>query len=289
MTPGDVLQRLYDVTGHFPRGAGADKVARCPNPHHGQGRGDRNPSMSVRVESDKVLIHCHVCGDGALPEILAALRLTAADLFAEPLLDGGQARPDTWMPCGHTKVAEYPYRDELGTLLYAVARCDRKGDGCQGFRQWRPDPTAKTGRRWSLKDADGKLIVRLVPFRLPELVAAVAAARVVWIVEGEKDTLAVVSRPGCVATCGAGGAGKGWQPEYTQYFRGADVCVVADRDEAGRGYAEQIVEALMPVARSIEVIQAKHGKDASDHFASGGTTADFVAVWTPLPYPTEAQ
>lgn len=289
MNPGDVLQRLYEHTGYFPRGAGPDKVARCPNPRHGQGRGDRNPSMSVRLESGKVLIHCHVCGDGALPEILGALGLTSADLFAEPLPESGNARSDTWMPCGHTKVAEYPYRDEEGVLLYAVARCDRKGDGCQGFRQWRPDPTAKTGRRWKLKDADGNLVVRLVPFRLPELVAAVAAERVVWIVEGEKDALAVVARPGCVATCGAGGAGKGWQPGYTPYFQGADVVIVADRDETGREYAEQIVEALMPVARSIEVIQARHGKDSSDHFAAGGTSGDFVSVWMPLPFPTEAQ
>lgn len=284
MTPGDVLQRIYEVTGYLPRGAGPEKSARCPGPMHRNG--DRNPSMSVRITPDKVLIYCQVCREEGLPAILSALALTESDLFAEPLPEERRRkRPDTWVPCkgkGHVKIAEYPYEDESENLLYAVTRCDRKCFAC-----WRPDPAKPGGRRWSLKDADGNLAVRQVPFRLPQLIAAVAAERVIWIVEGEKDALAVVERPGCVATCGRGGAGKGWQPEYTPFFTGADVCIVADRDPEGRKYAESIIDALMPVARCIDVIQARHGKDAFDHFAAGGTTGDFVVVGSPKPFPME--
>lgn len=279
MRPGEFLQRWYEVTGYPPRGAGAQKTGRCPGAGHKNG--DRNPSLSARIDADKILLHCPVCGEEGKPAILEALRLTDADLFAEPLpADRHRATPDLWMPCGHTKVAEYQYVDEGGTLLYAVARCNLKGNGCQGFRQWRPDPGRRGGRRWSLKDQDGNLVVRMVPFRLPELIAAVAGDRVIWLVEGEKDALNVIEQ-GYAATCGAGGAGKGWRPEYTPYFQDADVAIVADRDPAGRRYAQQIVEALLPVARSIEVFQARHGKDATDHLAAGGTMADFISVWEP--------
>jgi len=281
MTPGEVLQRFYEVTGYFPRGAGAQKAARCPGPGHRNG--DRKPSMSIRIDPDRVLIHCQVCGTAGRPAILNALRMTEADLFAEPLPDDRrQVRPDRWVPCGHTKIAEYQYSDEYGNVLYAVTRCDRKCFAC-----WRPDPTRRGGRRWSLRDDNGNLAVRQVLFRLPQVVAAVAAERVVWIVEGEKDALAVAERPGCVATCGRGGAGVGWQPEYTSVLTGADVCIVADRDPEGRKYAESVIDALMPVARCIDVIQARHGKDASDHFAAGGTTGDFVNVGSPKPFPME--
>ena len=64
----------------------------------------------------------------------------------------------------------------------------------------------------------------VVPYRLPELLAAPADA-IVLVCEGEKDA-DTAARYGFVATTNPGGAGK-WQPELTQYFQGKQrVCVM---------------------------------------------------------------
>lgn len=275
-----VLRRLYEITGYAPRGSASQKSARCP------AHDDRTPSLSVGLTpAGVVVLKCH--GGCATEDVMAALDLPMSALWPDD--QRGDERPrhaldrsDRWMPCGHDRVAEYIYRDEAGSVLYGVARCARKGRGCQGFRQWRPDPTRRTGRRWSLHGDDGQLAVRLVPYRLPELIAAIRDEWVVWICEGEKDVHALVDR-GIPATCNPGGAGK-WRPEYAEHFHGADVTIVADRDRAGREHAQQVVTSLLPVARSIEVVQARYGKDAADHLAQGGI-ADFISVWEPKPFP----
>lgn len=274
-----VLQAVYDKTGHAPRGRGSQWSAKCP------AHEDRNPSLSIGVSPDGVVkVWCHGGPKCPAQDVMAALELPMSALWPAELQKKQQPKgPDTWMPCGDTKVAEYLYRDEQGTVLYGVARCSRKGDGCQGFRQWRPNPAARSGRRWSLYDDHGNMAVHLVPYRLPEVLAAVREERVVMIVEGEKDVENLRALPGITATCNAMGAGK-WQPDFAKYFGGADVSIVADRDEAGRRHAEAVVENLTPAARSIYVYQSAHGKDASDHLNAGGTTADFVEVWAPKPF-----
>ncbi|GAA2875700.1 hypothetical protein GCM10010517_36660 [Streptosporangium fragile] len=280
-----VLERLYEVTGHAPRGSATEKSARCP------AHDDRQPSLSVGMKQDGIVVlNCHGGPKCPTEDIMAALNLPMSALWPAEPQDRHQQRNsdrhDRWMPCGHDKAAEYLYRNEHGTVLYGVARCTLKGNGCQGFRQWRPDPTKRSGRRWSLRGDDGEIAVRLVPYRLPEILAAVREERVVMICEGEKDVEALRARPLITATCNPMGAGK-WRPEFAQYFHGADVSIVADRDKAGREHAEAIVANLMPVTRSICVVQAAHGKDAADHLAAGGTTGDFITVWEPKPYNLE--
>jgi 5S rRNA maturation endonuclease (ribonuclease M5) len=228
-----------------------------------------------------LVVWCHACEDNK--GFLDAIGWTPADLFDEPMPEKQRDRTadDMWIPCrerGHKRVAQYIYRDEHGGVVHGVTRCDHK---C--FAQWRPDDTTKSGRRWSLNDRAGNRLVRAVPFRLPELLKAKTEDRVVFICEGEKDVLALVDR-GLVATCNAGGSGK-WTAEHAQFLGGMDVTVFADRDQPGRRHAEHVVATLRGVARSIYVVQAKAGKDAYDHFAAGHTTADFVQVWVPVPYP----
>lgn len=276
MSAAVVLDRIYQKTGRIPRGSDHQRVSLC-TAHE-----DRNPSLSIRLEADKVLLHCHAgC---SVEDILASLELTPADLFNQPLeLDQKRDRPadDLWIPCqdrGHKRVAQYLYRDERCNTVHGVTRCDAK---C--FAQWRPDDSTRSGRRWSLNGADGKRIVRTVPYRLPELLKAKAEDRVVFIAEGEKDVHALVDH-GLVATCNAGGAGK-WTPEHAVFLEGTDVTIVADRDEPGRKHAEAVVESLRGVARSVYVVQSASGKDAHDHFAAGRNDAEFVKVWAPIPYP----
>ncbi|MGJ6963271.1 hypothetical protein ACSDR0_15300 [Streptosporangium sp. G11] len=280
-----ILERIYEVTGHVPRGSATERSARCP------AHDDRQPSLQVGMKQDGVVVlNCHGGAKCPTEDIMAALDLPMSALWPAEMQEQRRQRNsdryDRWMPCSHDKVAEYLYRDEHGTVLYGVARCALKGNGCQGFRQWRPDPSKKSGRRWSLRGDDGEIAVRLVPYQLPEVIAAVRDERVVMICEGEKDVEALQARPLITATCNPMGAGK-WLLEFAQYFHGADVCIVADRDEPGRRHAQAVVDNLTPVARTIYVVQAAHGKDASDHLAAGGTTGDFVEVWAPKPHNLE--
>lgn len=244
--------------------------------------GDAPGTVAIRQGNNGVVVHCHKC-DGNR-EFLAAIGWTEADLFDTPL-ERQRDRPadDTWIPCrdrGHKRVAEYLYRDENGAVVHGVTRCDHK---C--FAQWRPDAASPTGRRWKLTDKEGNRLVRTVPYRLPELLKAKEADRVIWVCEGEKDVHALVDH-GLAATCNAQGSGK-WTTDHAQFLESADVTIVADRDEKGRQHAEQVVKTLQGIARSVYVVQAKQGKDAYDHFAAGYKDSEFLQVWAPVPHPGE--
>ncbi|MEU7384932.1 toprim domain-containing protein [Streptomyces sp. NPDC042207] len=247
--------------------------------------GDSPGTVAIRRGNNGgVVIHCHKCGDNR--GFLEAIGWTEADLFDEPL-ERQPDRPadDTWIPCrdrGHRRVAQYVYRDANRAVIHGVTRCDHK---C--FAQWRPDDTARSGRRWSLNDKDGNRLVPLVPYLLPELLTAKEKDRVIWIAEGEKDVHALVDH-GLEATCNAGGAGK-WTREHAAYLEGADVTIVADRDAKGREHAIAVVDTLRGLARSVYVVQARTGKDAYDHFAAGHKDAEFLRAWAPVPHPQDPE
>lgn len=271
MSAADQFTKVTDALhthGHSVKIATDKRNAKAQCPAHD----DHSPSLHVTCGETRVLIKCHA-GDGCDPkDILAAIGLTLADLFGEPLPD--RAPDDDWLPCwkeGHRKIEEYPYRDEFGKTLYAVARCAEKH-----FWQWRPDSASKTGKRWQLGN------VRRVPYRLPELLAGIANGDTAWIVEGERDVHAILKRHGTVTT-NSGGAGK-WLPEFAGYFHDADVIVIADRDGPGEAHALHIAEILVPVVNSLTIEQAAYGKDARDHFAGGGHLGNFTTAATPKPW-----
>lgn len=217
--------------------------ARCP------AHDDRNPSLSVDVASDgRVLLKCHANCD--TESVVAAVGLTMADLFDEA------RRPDHDRP---QVVARYPYVDESGTVLFHVERIEPGYDGKRKSFVQRP----ANGRKGpgSMKG------VRTVLFRLPDVIEAVAAGQTVYVVEGEKDALAL-ERAGYVATTNPGGAGK-WRDWYNSALAGADVVVVADRDKAGLDHAQQVAAELAGVAANVRVAQPARGKDAADHLAAG--------------------
>src|SRR5262249_704766 len=118
----------------------------------------------------------------------------------EPPQVGSQTKPKM--------VKTYDYLDEAGEHLFQVVRYEPKD-----FRQRRPD--GRGGYINNLKDT------RRVPYRLPELVKAVAAGETIYIPEGEKD-VDNLRAIGLVATTNPGGIKK-WRDEYSEHLRGADV------------------------------------------------------------------
>lgn len=254
-------------------------VAQCPV------HDDRTASLSFSQGNEGAVLKCHAgCETSA---ILDALGLNWSDLFDNSKKGGSRgSAADLWMPCqlpengcGGHKSAEYRYTDEDGNLLYAVARCSRKGDGCpHPFAQWVPDPSRKYGRKWGLPGD-----VRRVLYRLPKVIKAAREGRRIWLLEGEKDVERMEADfPDEVATTAMSGAGKSkWRPEYTRYFAGAEVVIVADCDRPGLEYAEEVYRHLSKVVEKVRVVCTplmEEGADFSDHRDYGFGLDDFEIV-----------
>jgi putative DNA primase/helicase len=235
-----------------PRRTRTGFQSRCPT------HDDQNPSFSVDLRNGKVLIRCHAgC---PTKDALAALGIGWSDLFE----DAGPSRKSA-------PVATYPYTDEHGNLLFQAVRLPGKV-----FRQRRPN--GKEGWLWNLHG------VRRVPYRLPEVVAAVAKGDPVFIVEGEKDADRL-AREGLTATCNPMGAGK-WRKEFAPLFKGAVVAVIPDNDVAGRKHAESVANSLKNLADDIRVVEfpeLPEGGDVSDWFENGGTASDLLQLLARTP------
>jgi len=104
----------------------------------------------------------------------------------------------------------------------------------------------------------------------------VGDARTIYVVEGEQDVLAIESAGG-TAVSPAMGAGKASRFDWTP-LEGRGVVIVADKDEPGRHHAAEVARLLKPVAAAVKIVEAKSGKDAADHIASGHGLDEFVAV-----------
>ena len=250
-TPLEVVLAALRAHGNEPRRAGDGYSAPCP------AHDDANPSLSVAVgDKGGALVYCHA---GCPPEAVAdALGLTLADLCPPAADRNGE---------GRRIVARYPYRNRDGSLRYEVVRYHPKD-----FRQRRPDGAG--GWVWNLRG------VGRVLYNLPEVAAAVAEDRRVWLVEGEKDADAL-TQLGEVATTVPAGAGK-WRPDYATEFAGATVTVVADDDDPGRAHALACAEAIVGLAKQVTVVESDRANDTAEHFARGGRLADFRPVpWWP--------
>lgn len=175
--------------------------------------------------------------------------------------EAGQRRNGGGKP--FTIRATYDYTDESGAPLFQVVRLDPKS-----FRQRRPN--GKGGWTWSL----GK--TQRVLYRLPEVRNAVANGRLVVIVEGEKDA-DNLSKLGFTATCNTGGANK-WRTEYTKSLRDADVVIIGDNDDAGRGHVAHVASSLHGIARRVRALDLTQAwpecpakGDISNRIEAGGT------------------
>jgi hypothetical protein len=218
-------------------------LASCPVPHHGQGNGDKNPSLSVTDGEDgNILFKCHGgCDQQSVFSTIKEMGLLPQLPDRPEYLASVKPIPLVAVP---TLEQEWHYTDEDGVSLFVKQRYktyDAKGKTYKTLRVM-PDNT----RVGKLGDC------RIVPYRLPEVLQAVSDGRVIYICEGEKAADALCSL-GVVATTSHAGAG-GWNPDLNQYFAGANVVVVPDNDLAGWSYATKIVESLIGKTKSIRVL-----------------------------------
>lgn len=146
-------------------------------------------------------------------------------------------------------IAEYIYRDAAGEP-YLLVRKHRDGAGKKQFPQHHLE-----GGQWLL----GKPVGPKIPYRLPEMLASPATARV-YFCEGEQDVDNLVKQCAVVATTASEGAGAKWPPELTNYFNGRHVVILPDADEVGRKHSRKVAKALYGVAASIKIVDLYPGR-----------------------------
>lgn len=252
------LDRVLDKVERSKKQGDGDYIASCPVDGHGQGRGDRNPSLHITYDGDKVLLHC---GAGCHPQdVLVAMRMDWPDLWdREPTNTRGHL------------VASWTYTQRDGAPYFVVERWQ----GPQGkfFRQRMPDQT-KAG-----------LVNGFKPclFNMPKVFDAIHHGEEVWIVEGEKCVAAAESL-GLVATTAPMGV-NGWRDYYAAWFnegQGAQcVNIVCDNDEPGMRYAASVAVCLRGVdvkVRTWKVAVTGDKADLFDHVVAGYGVADLIPV-----------
>jgi hypothetical protein len=264
-----------------------------------------NGSLSIDIEKGTWFDHSESVGGGVLDFIKVRKGLDGAAAFdylreigcevEAPRRNGvanGHHPPAEKKPEGKRVVeATYDYRDEAGALVFQVVRCAfqlpdgsfvKTADGKKrkAIFQRRPDGTGG----WVNKlDA-----VRVIPYRLAELIEAIADDRPIYIVEGEKKADALW-KIGVASTTAPMGAGK-WPAHFAPYFEGARVVILPDNDEPGRRHADQVAANIADVAASVLVLELPDlppKGDVVDWLAEGGTAAELAElaagarVWEP--------
>lgn len=234
--------------------------AMCPA-HEGH-----RPALTIQVEGEapsrKLLVHCHAeCG---LQDILDAVGLEKRDLF-ESSRKSKKTRKNGPM------VEAYDYTDVAGQLLFQVVRYRDPKE----FSQRRPD--GKGGWIWKTSPTP-------VLYNLPAVMRAAMDGGTVFICEGEKDCNRAtkdLGGPERVFTTSPQGA-LNWRDEFTQTLRGAHVVLLPDRDDKGKAHMDKVGDELVPVARSVRVLElpgewpaGESGFDISDWLDAGGTFEAF--------------
>ena len=212
--------------------------------------GDTRRSFGFRETDDGTLLLSSHKPSYSTDDALKTLGLTWADMFTQ------DPRADGWMVHG------YEYTDENGR---PVGRVTRQAD--KNFPQGHYDHEGVYHNGLGGKE--------LPLYYLPVVKLWAAEGREIWVCEGEKDARSLIGHDQ-PATTKPGGAKSEWKDCQVEPLAGLDIVIVADKDEAGYKAAVDAYVALLPVAKSLRIVEAKEGKDATDHLEAGHGTGSFV-------------
>ena len=244
----DALARL----GCKPTKTGDGYTAFCPI-HESDGKGHK-PSLTLNVgDTVPVVVNCHAGCDNR--DIRKALGIN------------GTAHKSASI------VATYRYQDANGTEVREKLRYEPKD-----FRIRHRDAAGS----WAYKAGDGPPVL----YRLPEVKAAIAEGRTIFVCEGEKDCDRLASA-GLVATTNIEGAAKPeqrpkWKTEYTAQLSGAArVVLVPDNDAPGKAHMRYIAAQLagkVTEVRWLDLPGLPAKGDVSDWLNGGHSIEDLKAL-----------
>jgi hypothetical protein len=278
----DQAHRYYSVRLGLPNlpSRGSNSV-RCPF------HGDRTASFSLNLDKGG-LWNCHACNVGG-------------GLFDfETRMFPGRSAEECWENIYKFSGATPTHDRQERKLGPVVATYQYVGPGGEFlFEKQRHEPKMFTQRT----KKDGRWVyslqgVRKVIYRLPE----VMTSQVVFIVEGEKDADALSTALGGIVqvkegvtataavTCNFDGAGK-WKDEYSPFFVGRRVVILADNDDAGRRHALEVAKSCVKFAETVKVVKLGGLPEKGDvyDYLQGHGVADLLDEVRKAPLFTESR
>jgi hypothetical protein len=254
----EIARRNIELTGN-----GAERVGPCPICNTGTDR------FSINTRKQKW--NCRQCKKKSDKGDVIGLVQWLDDcdfMTACTTLNNGESPPkanrkDRTSKPREIVIAEFVYQNEDGSAAFAVERIEyQNSDGTfvlkkdgkhkKIFRQKRPNPDHPGKWIKQVLDDDGNLLVRIIPYRLPQVIAAIAADQPILVVEGEAKAN-LLSSWNVAATCNAGGAKK-WKPEHAAFLKDADVVLVPDHDNIGWQHVHLVGASLVGIAKRIRVL-----------------------------------
>lgn len=169
-------------------------------------------------------------------------------------------------------VRHYDYQDTTGEVIRQKLRWSDKGFSWQ----------SRIENGWANGYAEEEY--PHVLYKLPDVARAVAADKIVWVCEGEKDAEALIKRGWCATTPPQNGQ---WPPGLADPLRNARVYVCWDKDEDGVKRLWYALRALYAVDADVVVcLRAAVGNDVADHLAAGLSERKLVPETPEEPVPT---
>ena len=261
MSYADWCQQNLDKFSHSPGKKWAQ--ARCPL-HR-----DDKPSLGVDLDGGGYSCKSFSCPNpkGTLRALAERAGLPMVGL-PEPASTNGKAHK--------VPQRDFFYPSASGEPIGKVTRYWDNDLAKKGFWQYHWESGA-----W----VSGKGNVPFPIFRAAEIAEA-SQDLVLWV-EGEKCAEFAV-RLGFEATTSAQGATRGsfqlTDKESLKLLYGKRVVVIPDNDEAGRSYANVVVEALLPIAREIHILELpglEPKGDIADWITKGGTAEALLNLLSP--------
>lgn len=242
---GDILY-LNDIVSRFhnPKPNGSNSfMVRCPC------HNDSTQSLCISEDNGKILINCFA---GCKPEdIIKAAGLSMRDLFQAPQQSYRPPKPEQ---------VTYNYSDRLRKIRFYPKFDEKKCKWIKSFY-------------WQYKDNNGVWQNSRgginPPLYRQNILNNAAANATVYIVEGEKDADTMNSKinlPAVSAPDGASkdGGGKKWDKRFNALFKDLNVCIIPDNDEAGRNFASLVADELLPIAKSVKILDLCREWDISE-------------------------
>lgn len=223
------IREFSAMIHNVKKGANGEYTGACP---YCESNNPKGHHLSFRFENDKILMDCkHGC---TCEEICSALKISVSQLFER---SANHRKPSL------QKIRDHTYCDEHGNPV-AKKTIYRKTSGGKTacWMRWK-------GSQWE-KGLNG---YKPPLYNLPKVISE---PDTVYIAEGEKDA-ETLEKMGFTATTSPNGAkekGKSWNESHNKYLSGKKVVILQDNDKAGKNHARQTAVALLPIAKSVKVI-----------------------------------
>jgi hypothetical protein len=272
MRPLEKVTAALDQRDLSYRRNGSGLIAQCP------AHEDRNPSLSITEEGDRVLLKCFAGCD--FPEVMEALGLEPKDAFEESG-EGKAAKKKAPRKPGPRK-ADLPSEEDLGRWQALLLGDDGLLESLAAERAWSRDALEKLGIG---RIAGGTLtiavpnrsesgeLIGLIKYR-PKLPAGeFASSKVqaaagskrelfphpgtltaegpIFLLEGEADAITATS----LGLNGIGIPGaQSWRKEWAEQLGGREIVIVPDCDEPGRRLAEKASGDLIAQGCEVKIL-----------------------------------